>query len=92
MTTETTATTGHSVDGETTMTNTNDPPRFMTPEQVQAACGGPDIISLRTIQRLAANKTIPGAIRLGRKLFFQRGPVLRWIQGEGEEPGLRVVR
>lgn len=73
-----------------TTTTANDLPRFMTPEEVQAACGGPGFISLRTIQRMAADGKIPGAIRLGRKLFFQRVPVLRWIEG-GDGP-LRPVR
>lgn len=56
-------------------------PKFVLPEEIQAALGGPAEISMRTIQRMARAKEIPGAIRLGRKLVFQRVPVTAWIEG-----------
>lgn len=64
-------------------------PKFLTPLDVQSACGGEGVISLRSIQRAAQRREIPGMIRLGKKYFFQRAPVLQWI--EGGMPGLRLA-
>lgn len=63
-------------------------PKFILPEELQEALGGEAAISMRTIQRMARARVIPGAVRLGRKLVFQRQPVLAWI--EGGAPGLRT--
>ncbi len=65
-------------------------PRMLTPEDLQKALGGPDFISIRTIQRLAQEKAIPGVLRLGRKLYFQRIPVMQWIEGGGVSALRRV--
>lgn len=56
-------------------------PQMLTPAEVQAALGGAKVISLKTIRRHARAKKIPGAVFLGTKLYFQRGPVLAWIEG-----------
>lgn len=56
-------------------------PQMLTPAEVQSALGGADRISLKTIRRHAKAKKIPGAVWLGAKLYFQRGPLLAWIEG-----------
>lgn len=65
-------------------------PKMLTPADVQKALGGEEVISIRTIQRMAHAKLIPGAVRLGRKLFFQRIPVTQWIEGGGASALRRV--
>lgn len=57
----------------------NELPKFLKPEEVAAVFGG--VVSVRTIQRLARQKKIPGAQYVGRRLFFQRNAVLAWIEG-----------
>lgn len=57
-------------------------PEMITAVAVQTALGGPKQISMKTLRRRAKDKTIPGAIWLGRgKLYFQRLVVTRWIEG-----------
>lgn len=65
------------------MTSTAHPeiPRFITMEELHAACGGDEIISVRTLQRMAHENKIPGAVKLGRKFVFQRLKVLGWLEG-----------
>lgn len=71
------------------MTSTAHPeiPRFITMEEIHAACGG--AVSIRTLQRMAHEGKIPGAVKLGRKFVFQRNKVLSWLEGS-DSP--RVVR
>lgn len=65
-------------------------PAMLTPVEVQAALGGK--ISVRTIRRHARAKRIPGAVWIGRKLFFQRQPLLAWIEGGATADVLELRR
>ena len=63
-------------------------PTMLTAEEVQAALGGPERISIRTVRRHARAGIIPGAVWVGQKLYFQRTKVAAWIEGQA---GARVV-
>lgn len=56
-------------------------PRMLTAKDVQLALGGEGCISMKTIRRRAKDKTIPGAIWIGSKLYFQELTIMAWIQG-----------
>lgn len=64
-------------------------PRMFTVDDIVAMLGGEKYISVRQVQRLAKRGLIPGVVRLGSKTFFQRVPVLAWIEGGG--PGAAVL-
>ena len=57
-------------------------PTMLTAEDMQAALGGPERISIRTIRRHARAGIIPGAVWVGQKLYFQRAKVAAWIEGQ----------
>jgi hypothetical protein len=65
------------------MTTTETLPKMLTPAQVAAALprGDGGQVSVRTVQRMARRRLIPGAVYVGRCLLFQRAAVLAWIEG-----------
>jgi hypothetical protein len=58
---------------------TQELPRYLLPQDVRDMLAG--LVSIRTIQRLAEKGEIPGARKIGRRWFFQRVPVVQWVEG-----------
>ncbi len=64
-------------------------PKFVTLDQLHEACGGKDIVSRRTLERMAQRGLIPGAEKVGRAWLFKRLLVTAWI--DGSAVGARVA-